>query len=119
MSRSFTVTHILDRSGKIDSEYLGGRYISSQPSAAAKKAAHKICQSKGTKGSCSFIIFLKETTQGSSKKTYKYKVKRIKSDRTVVRQGVEIHYQYQFMVKSYKDYPNIVCEKNKSINRSR
>ena len=65
--RSFTIT------GKS-----GGRYISKTPAGAAKKAFTQKCKKSNKKGVCSFDITLKETTQGSKNKTYKYKIKRTK-----------------------------------------
>ena len=65
--RSFTV------SGKS-----GGRYISKSPMAAAKKAFTQKCKKANKKGVCSFDITLRETTQGSKQKVYKYKIKRTK-----------------------------------------
>ena len=65
--RSFTV------SGKS-----GGRYISKTPAGAAKKAFTQKCKKTNKKGVCSFEITLRETTQGSKQKVYKYKIKRTK-----------------------------------------
>jgi hypothetical protein len=100
MSRSFTIVDI--KGIKKGQECLGGRYLSEQPSSAAKKAAQKVCQACGVKGVCSLVISVRETTRGGNGKVYTYKASREKSDKVVVRNGVEIHYKYQFFVKSMR-----------------
>ena len=119
MSRSFTITYVFDVSGKINRKITGGRYLSSTPSSAAKKAGQKICQISNVKGLCSFILYLKETTQGSAKKIYKYRIKRVKCNKSVIRDGVEINYHHQFIVKSINDYPDIIRGITKSKPKSK
>jgi len=43
-----------------------------------KKHLHKNVKKANKKGVCSFEITLRETTQGSKQKVYKYKIKRTK-----------------------------------------
>ena len=72
--RSFTILHISN--GKKSKE--GGRYISSSPFGAAKKAFNRECKKSNITGTCSFLISIKEITQGSNKKIYTYKMNRKK-----------------------------------------
>jgi len=74
MSRSFTVDSVLTVSGN-KLRFKGGRYISEIPSNAARKAFSKI--TKNMKGRVVLEIHLRETTQNSLHKIYKYKITRI------------------------------------------
>ena len=96
MSRSFTVEKIQTSSGKKKgSDNLGGRFLSSTPSGAAKKVGSKVCSNSSIKGQCTLYITIRETTQGSDHKEYTYKVKRILDPVTIERNGVEITYRYR------------------------
>ena len=59
------------------------RYNSSTAEAAAKKAHTVLCARKNVKGVCTFVITMRETTQGSSKKLSTYKVTRRKLEEPV------------------------------------
>jgi hypothetical protein len=99
--RSFTVIDVVTHSGRAKGKSnLGGRFISRTPASAAKKAATQICRESKIKGRCALDVTIQETTRGSSHKTYKYTVKRIKDPVTVERNGVEITYQYRTVVKA-------------------
>ena len=76
MSRSFTIISIEKTNGSKLS-IKDGRYMSETPAGAAKKMfsqGRQHCRDKCN----SFKITLRETTQGSSKKEYKYRVTRVK-----------------------------------------
>jgi hypothetical protein len=103
--RSFSVVRIElynHRQGRYEvmknKEY--GRYISKTPAGAAKKACSKFCNSGGKCGASVLNIVIRETTAGSSKKEFKYKYFRRDENKTVVRNGVEIHYKYLGFIKS-------------------
>ena len=98
MTRSFTVDSVHRMSKKI--RFSGGRYISETPAAAAKKAFSQICQAKNIKGPCSMKIVIHETTAGSNKKVYTYRVSRVSDRREVERDGELIVYRYSIKVKS-------------------
>jgi hypothetical protein len=70
--RSFAIQSI---SGGFGSP--GGRFVSVQPSTAAKKAASKRFALHPSSGS-SFTVTIVETTRGSSGKQYKYSASRVK-----------------------------------------
>ena len=66
---------------KSESGFTGGRYNSKTPGGAAKKAATRLFKNTNKK----VIKFtIRQTTQGSDKKLYKYEAKRIKLDKPVV-----------------------------------
>lgn len=98
MQRSFTVDAISRMGKKL--RFSGGRYLSETPAAAAKKAFSQACQAKGIKGPCTMKVYIHETTAGSDKKVYAYKVSRI-ADRREIQRGDElIVYRYSIKVKS-------------------
>jgi hypothetical protein len=101
--RSFTIVHVSTGTGKVKgSSNLGGRYMSHTPSGAARKAGSQVCRATKIKGQCSLVVTLKETTAGSAKKEFKYRVKRVKDPVTVVRNGQEVTYNYKTVVHSMK-----------------
>ena len=65
------------------------------PISAVKKAATKICNMTDVRGQCTLEITLQEDTRGSSGKEYKYKVKRIASNRVVKIAGKEVEFNYE------------------------
>jgi hypothetical protein len=102
MSRSFTIVHVEDVNGKIKGKKnLGGRFISDSPSSAARKAVSRICRESAIRGQCTLIVHIRETTQGSAHKEYRYKGKRVLKPVTVNRGGEEITYRYSTKVKAY------------------
>lgn len=93
-SRSFTIVKIVTNSGhEKGEENLKGRYKGT-PMGVAKKMATRVCRNSNIKGQCTIYITIKETTRNSKNKEYTYKVKRIKDERTVIRNGIEIKYKY-------------------------
>lgn len=97
MSRSFTVDNVYTRSGK-KLEFTGGRYMSEIPSNAVKKAFSQISQNM--KGKFTLEIHLRETTQNSSRKIYKYKVSRKYQPSKVQIADKTIIYKYIIKVKA-------------------
>jgi len=73
----------------------GGRFISKTPDGAAKKAYSSL----KCKTTCD--IKIQETTQGSKKKIYEYRVKRIKNNQVVdFKGGDEVVFKYIIKTKS-------------------
>lgn len=101
--RSFTITGVTNSKGIAKGKKnLGGRFISTNPASAAKKAGTQICRDTKVKGKCALIITVQETTQNSHKKEYTYKYSRIHDPVTVVRKGVEITFNYKTECKALK-----------------
>ena len=84
MSRTFTIHQATKTNGCPTKVPSNSRYNNDQPSQAAKKALTSLCNRKRIRGSCALIITMKETTAGSAKKLYTYKVTRSKLDEPVV-----------------------------------
>jgi Mg-chelatase subunit ChlI len=114
--RSFTIVHVEDVHGKAKgAANLGGRFLSSSPASAAKKAGTQICRASAIRGRCTLIVTIRETTAGSKHKQYVYKVSRVHAPTTVIRNGVEIVYEYKTEVKSMKGRKS--AKKSKSPKR--
>ena len=96
--RSFTTDGIF-KSGKRMSNSSGGRYISTTPASAAKKAFSQYCRVH-PRSSKVLEIHVRETTSGSNHKIFKYRVSKVKDDVTVVRDNVEVHYKYKIKIKA-------------------
>ena len=96
--RSFTILDITKTNGnKVN--YTEGRFIGETPGSVVKKCfshAYRHCR----KNCNSMKITIRETTQNSLKKEYRYRVTRIKDHRIVERDGEEIEYTYSTRVKS-------------------
>ena len=98
--RSFQVIDVRKHKG-CKTKFKEGRYISSTPMGAAKKAFSKLCRLKKTYGKCTFRISLRETTKGSDKKTFTYTVSRKKLKTPVVRfAGTPNEFQIKYEVKA-------------------
>lgn len=102
--RSFTVLSVSSKGKSKGKDNLGGRFLSTTPSGAARKAASQVCRNSRVKGQCSLVVSIKETTRGSSGKEFKYSVKRVKvkDPQVVVRDGLEIVYKYTTKVKALR-----------------
>ena len=101
-SRSFKIVNVKNSKGGNKKFNPDSRFISSNPISAARKALTKICQMTNVRGRCSFVITIQETTQGSNKKEFRYKARRVKIPTEMVeRDGVMIEYNYKSMVESY------------------
>ena len=97
-SRSFTVEsmHKFCKSLGVN----GGRYISSTPAAAAKKAFSQYYRNHRISGRLTLQIQIRETTSGSAHKVFKYNVSKVNQERQVVRNGETITYKYITKVKA-------------------
>ena len=76
--RSFVIVSAQSNKGKKGKSNEGGRFISKSPGGAARKAFTRICRSTKVHGVCTMFVSMKETTEGSSGKVYKYRLKRSK-----------------------------------------
>lgn len=90
-----------------------GRYLCSTPAGAAKKAFNELARkkmnkskskSKNKKRSLKMVIKIQETTEGSNKKEYTYRVKRVtlKEPRIVeLKNGETITYRYDTIIEKH------------------
>jgi len=97
MQRTFTVNCVYNTAGR-KLPFTGGRYVSEIPANAARKAFSQLTQNK--KGRMSLEIYLRETTQNSSNKVYRYKVSRINKRTEVNHNGTTVIYKYVTKVKA-------------------
>ncbi len=101
--RSFTIVSVSDKAGKKKGKAnLGGRFISTTPAGAARKAGTHICRNSNVRGRCTLHITVKETTRGSTNKEFSYVYQRIKDPVEIMRGDVEVTYNYRAVVKADK-----------------
>lgn len=84
MKRTFTIHNARQVDGCPTKFYRMGKtgvYTGTTPAAAAKKALTKLCRVKRISGVCTIYITIRETTQGSTHKTFTYKMKRMLLDK--------------------------------------
>lgn len=111
VKRSFTINdakHGEGCSSKFKHNDYTGDYVNNNAMAAASKAVTQLCRVKKIKGSCSLYVEMRETTQGSKKKLYKYKVTRKK-----LAEPGPFGNNYENKVKSVDKFPN-KCKKSRS-----
>lgn len=95
--RSFTVVAFAKSGKRLRGS--GGRYISSTPAGAAKKAFSQYFRSHPKIGR-TLDVHIKETTRGSGDKIFKYRVSKIKNEVSIMRDGKEITYKYKTVVRA-------------------
>jgi hypothetical protein len=97
MSRNFTIVSTTLQDGTVI-DHTGGKFVSSIPYNAAKKAFNKAC--KSVPNCQSLVITLRETTAGSLKKEYKYNVTRELNENKIIIGGKEVTFKYTTKVKA-------------------
>jgi len=100
-SRTFTIASATTINGCPTKKPRNSRYHSSSAEGAAKKAHTVLCGRKRIKGACTFILTMRETTQGSNKKLYTYKVTRHRLDEPVELPS-GISYEYEVVAKKVR-----------------
>ena len=96
--RSFTVEAFYKAGSKLRTS--GGRYISTTPAAAAKKAFSQYYRHHKKSGRFTLEVHISETTSASAKKVFKYKVSKVNDSKEVLRNGEHILYKYTTKVKA-------------------
>lgn len=96
--RSFTVEAFYKAGNKLRTH--GGRYISSTPASAARKAFSQYYRHHKKSGRFSLEVHIRETTSGSSHKIFKYRVSKVAEHTEVERNGETIVYEYTTKVKA-------------------
>ena len=100
--RSFCISAVKNVSGCV-TKFSKGRYLSSNPGSAAKKAFTRLCNLKNIKGKCTFIVTIKETTKGSKGKEFTYKIERTKLKKPLVMmEGTDKEFKIEFETKAKK-----------------
>ena len=98
-TRSFTIDKIINANGN-RIHFDGGRYLSQTPSGAARKAFSQAYRHMRAKGRLSLEVHIRETTNGSAHKIFKYKVRRIAHETEREVNGEIITYSYITKVKA-------------------
>ena len=96
--RSFTVESFYKAGSKLKTN--GGRYISSTPASAAKKAFSQYYRTHKKAGRLSLEVHVRETTNGSAHKTFKYQVSKVSEHHEIERGGETIVYNYITKVRA-------------------
>jgi hypothetical protein len=82
-----------------------GKYVSTTPSGAAKKAFTRLCRDMKKKSNCKFQLTIKETTKNSKHKTFTYEAsrKKISGDGKIINLGGKpVIIKYTTDIKSVK-----------------
>lgn len=110
--RTFKIVHVAAPGQKYKSKSFSkeGIYKGTSPQQAAKKAFSKICQQKKVKGVCTLTVTIRESTQGSNKDVYSYRLSRKKktNPEVVMFPSGPVVYKYDITVEdlnknSYSD----------------
>ena len=99
--RSFKVINAKKKDG-CSTKFKEGRYESMTPVGAAKKAFSQLCRVKRIRGVCTLIITVQETTQGSSGKSFTYKLSRHKLKKPITLKGATGSYKIEYETKAHK-----------------
>ena len=99
--RTFTIYQV-KQGNRIIKKLEGGRFISTNPSSAAKKALTSICKQMKKKTGCNYTITLHEMRM-VKKFTYKCQRKKLKKPIVVDINGQKVTYKYKTVVKKKKD----------------
>lgn len=111
--RTFTIVGVsTPKKAEKEEGCLGGVFKSKTPVGAAKKASKRICKACGMKGQCTVIVHIRETTMGSKKKEYVYKIRRVKKDTKVIKRTpdnkkVKITYKYVTKATSLNQFDTL------------
>ena len=117
--RSFKVIDVRKHGG-CKTKFKEGRYMSSTPFGAAKKAFTKLCKVKKTRGKCTLLVTLQETTVGSAKKQFQYKLSRTKLPTPVVRfAGTDKEFTIKYSVDGKAVHNIPACKSQKGQTRGR
>ena len=112
--RSFQVVAVQNVSGCV-TKFAPGRYLSSNPGSAAKKAFTRLCNLKKIKGKCTLVVSIQETTQGSNGKEFTYKIERSKLKKPLVMmEGTDKEFKIEFETKAKKHSKIENCKEGRS-----
>lgn len=119
--RSFTVLSI-SRKGGCQTKGNGGRFINKTAAGAARKAFTDLCRTKRIRGVCTLFVTMRETSQGSKKKMYSYKLQRNRLAKPLIMQeGTDNEYviEYNSTIKSQKNPTSCTKENKKDRPQTR
>jgi hypothetical protein len=115
--RSFQVSNVQNVDG-CPTKFRQGRYLSTSPNGAAKKAFNGLCNLKRIKGKCTLLVTVRETTAGTNKKEFTYKLNRTRLKKPLVMmEGTDNEFKiyYEISSRSTKNIPK--CKPGRSRTR--
>ena len=97
-----------------------GRYISKSAAGAAKKAFTQACRAKQIFGQCALIITMRETTEKSAKKEFKYQLRRVKLENPLIvkRGSAEVKIEYETKIKTIFYSPDVNKKRTQKRGRT-
>jgi hypothetical protein len=123
--RTFKVVEALNRDGCATKFNVDARYKSDKtgsPMPAARKAFSQLCRVKNIRGRCAFYLTIQETTQGSDKKQYTYKLIRVKLAEPIVIGEGDAQRRIEYKTEAKSMSPEDVardCKKGKKKSSGR
>lgn len=109
--RSFKVI-MVGKHGGCKTKFREGKYVSRTPVQSARKAFSSLCRRKRVRGVCTLFVTVQETTQGSNKKLFSYKLNRYRLKVPVIRfEGTDKEYVNEFSVSSKSVNVPEVCRR--------
>ena len=98
--RTFKVIDVRKHGG-CKTKFKEGRYTSSTPMGAAKKTFTRLCKLKKIRGRCTLIVTVQETTLGSNKKQFSYKLSRKLLKKPIIRlAGTDKEFKIKYKVQA-------------------
>jgi hypothetical protein len=79
-----------------------GRYLSTTPSGAARKAANRYFNDAGKGSGARVQVAVRETTRGSAGKTFKYTAKRVADHDRATINGCNVYFRFRTELKASK-----------------
>ena len=115
--RSFQVSNVQNIDG-CPTKFRKGRYLSANPNGAAKKAFNGLCNLKRIKGKCTFLVTVRETTSGSNKKEFTYKLNRTRlSKPLVMMEGTDKEFRIYYEIRSHSTKNLPKCKSGRKRTR--
>jgi hypothetical protein len=108
--RSFIVMGVT-RQGGCDTKFKKGRFVGRNPVGAARKAFNGFCRVKRIRGICTLTVTVQETTVGSAKKSFTYKLhrKKLKTPK-VMMEGTDKEYVIEYGVTAKSSNLLVKCK---------
>jgi len=115
--RSFQVSNVQNVDG-CPTKFRKGRYLSTSPNGAAKKAFNGLCNLKRIKGKCTLLVTVRETTAGSNKKEFTYKLNRTRlSKPLIMMEGTDKEFRIYYEISSHSTKNLPKCKGGRSRTR--
>jgi hypothetical protein len=115
--RSFQVSNVQNVDG-CPTKFRKGRYLSANPNGAAKKAFNGLCNLKRIKGKCTLLVTVRETTAGTNKKEFTYKLNRTRlSKPLVMMEGTDKEFRIYYEISSHSTKNLPKCKSGRKRTR--